>query len=200
MASELPYLPSCKNVEKLFEKIKDAKLPGAFNHKFLYETIGLKGIGDRPLIPFLKSLGFLDTSNKPTADYAALKNELQAPRALALAVRRAYGPLFDANQNAHKLSADQLKGLISQVAGSDAGTTTKILGTVNSLIKLGDFSTDPAKPPAEPPKTEEEDKTADVDIEKLRPQFHYNIQVHLPSNSTEETYLNIFNALRKAFK
>jgi hypothetical protein len=32
----------------------------------------------------------------------------------------------------------------------------------------------------------------------IRPEFHYNIQIHLPSNATEETYLNIFNALRKA--
>jgi hypothetical protein len=35
---------------------------------------------------------------------------------------------------------------------------------------------------------------------KFRSEFHYNIQVHLPSNGTEETYLNIFNALRKALQ
>ena len=34
----------------------------------------------------------------------------------------------------------------------------------------------------------------------LRPEFHYNIHVHLPSNGTEETYLNIFNAIRKSFQ
>jgi hypothetical protein len=34
----------------------------------------------------------------------------------------------------------------------------------------------------------------------LRPEFHYNIQVHLPSNGTEETYMNIFNAIRKVFE
>jgi hypothetical protein len=34
----------------------------------------------------------------------------------------------------------------------------------------------------------------------LRPEFHYNIQIHLPGNGTEETYLNIFNALRRTFK
>ena len=34
----------------------------------------------------------------------------------------------------------------------------------------------------------------------LRPEFHYNIQIHLPSNATEEVYLSIFNALRKTFQ
>ena len=34
----------------------------------------------------------------------------------------------------------------------------------------------------------------------LRTEFHYNLQVRLPSNGTEETYLNIFNALSKPFR
>ncbi len=34
----------------------------------------------------------------------------------------------------------------------------------------------------------------------LRPEFHYNLQIHLPSNGNEETYMNIFNAIRKVFK
>ena len=34
----------------------------------------------------------------------------------------------------------------------------------------------------------------------FEPQFHYNIQVQLPVNGTEETYLNIFSALRKVFR
>jgi hypothetical protein len=33
----------------------------------------------------------------------------------------------------------------------------------------------------------------------LRTDFHFNIQVHLPANGTEDTYLNIFNALRRTF-
>jgi hypothetical protein len=37
------------------------------------------------------------------------------------------------------------------------------------------------------------------DARGFTPQFHYNIQVQLPANGTEETYLNIFSALRKVF-
>lgn len=202
MAKELPYLPSYKNVEKLFQRIAAAKQPEAFTHKFLQETIGLKSVGDRPLISLLRTLGFLDASNKPTAAYAALRNPAQAKRAIAIGVRKAYEPLFAADENAHELSADTLKGLVAQVAGTDAGLTTKIVGTFNSLVRLADFSETPESeeaavagtpPPPAPPAAPEVPG-------RLRTDFHYNIQIHLPANATEETYLNIFNALRKVFQ
>lgn len=202
MAKELPYLASYKNVEKLFQRIAAAKQPEAFTHKFLQETIGLKSVGDRPLISLLRTLGFLDASNKPTAAYAALRNPTQVKRALVTAIRKAFDPLFAADENAHKLSADTLKGLVAQVAGTDAGLTTKIVGTFNSLVRLADFSETPESeeagvagtpPPPAPPAAPE--ATA-----RLRTDFHYNIQIHLPANASEETYLNIFNALRKVFQ
>ncbi len=78
----------------------------------------------------------------------------------------------------------------------------KICGTLNGLLKLADFSAAPSEEPRKkeegpefPPKAEPPSAGAG-----LRPEFHYNIQVHLPANGTEETYLNIFNAIRKAFK
>jgi hypothetical protein len=68
MPTSLPYLPSYKNVAKLFERIREAKQPDAFTHKFLYETIGLKSMADRPLIPLLRTLGFVDGAGKPTPE------------------------------------------------------------------------------------------------------------------------------------
>lgn len=201
MAAELPYLQSYARVDRLFDRIKSAKKPDAFTHKFLYDTIGLKNVVDRAFIPLLRTLGFIDPSGKPTPEYGSLKNEAQAPRAIAAAIRRAYGPLFEANENAYKLPQDQLKGLVAQVAGSDASTTSKIVGTFNALAKLADFSA--AAPVDKSAKGDEETKKDDEGERSrrgpgIRPEFHYNIQIHLPANGTEETYLNIFNALRKA--
>jgi hypothetical protein len=203
MAADLPYLPTYKNVEELFKRIASAKQPDAFTTRFLTETIGLKGTGDRALITLLKTLGFLDQGGRPTEEYGALKNPSEAPRAIGRATKRAFAPLFAANENAHTLPAQDLRGLIAQVAGSDGGLTSKISGTFNALAKLSEFRTadtngeaakdDSDEAPAQP--LHEERKAFGV----LRPEFHYNIQVHLPANSSEETYLNIFNALRKAF-
>ena len=201
MPQDLPYLPSYKNVGKLLQKIATAKKPDTFTHGFLSDTLGLKSTSDRPLIPFLKSLGFLDGGGRPTQSYAMLKNSATQGVAIAEAVRKAYAPLFSANEKAHELSGVELKGLISQVAGSDDSMTAKIAGTFSALGKFGDFTVavpQIAEKIAEKPRLKRE--RLDAPIEKgLLPGFHYNIQVHLPSNATEETYLNIFAALRKAF-
>ena len=134
------------------------------------------------LIPLLRNLGFLDQSSTPKVTYRLLKGNQRAS-ALAEGIRHAYQPLFDADTNAHELSGDRLKSLISQVAGTDDDMTARIASTFSTLVRLGDFKADTLRRPT-----------------GLRTEFHYNIQVQLPSNGTEETYLNIFNALRKTFQ
>lgn len=204
MATELPYLSNYKNVGELFQRIASAKKPESFTTVYLSETIGLKSSGDRQLITLLKALGFIDSASRPTPEYDQLKNSNRASKAIGAAVRRAYEGLYAANENVHSLSSAELKGLISQVAGSDTGVTSKIQGTFSSLTKLADFSE--AETPEKSAIPHTNDKTELVQTERpvksggMRPEFHYNIQVHLPANATEETYLSIFNSLRKAFE
>jgi hypothetical protein len=94
--------------------------------------------------------------------------------------------------------------LVAQVAGSDDDMTARIASTFSALTKLGDFKSEAGRPA-----DRKADDAADIAEEGaaikqgpqgLRTEFHYNIQVHLPSNGTEETYLNIFNAIRKTFQ
>jgi Family of unknown function (DUF5343) len=202
VAQTLPYLASYKNVGKLFEKVLAAQKPDTFTQEYLRDTIGLKGTNDRPLISFLRSLGFLDGANRPTATYDLLKNPAKARGAIAGGVRTAYEPLFKANENAHELAGDDLKGLISQVTGSDQDMANRIAATFSAIVKQGDFSAI-SQPPKDLEEEEEDGSLADKKESikgGLRPEFHYNIQIHLPGNGTEETYLNIFNALRRTFK
>jgi hypothetical protein len=210
VAASIPYLASNKNVEALFTTIQSAKVPDRFTQEFLATTIGLKGTNDRGMIPLLRNLGFLDQSGSPTPTYRQLKNKETAKAAIAKGIRQAYAPLFESNENANALTSDKLKGLIAQVAGTDDDMTSRIASTFNALVKQADFSAQSADE-----KTEQEDDldtdSADMDengsqnlprrpTKGLNPQFHYNIQIHLPSNATEDVYLNIFNAIRKSFQ
>lgn len=209
MPSSLPYLASNKNIEVLFSKIQSAKVPDKFTHSFLQTTLGLKNTNDRGFIPLLRTLGFIDQSGTPTTTYRLLKSKDAAKGAIAQAIRTAYAPLFEADEKAHTHTGEKLKGLIAQVAGSDDDMTSRISGTFNALTKLADFSADAATvtstDTAETSAGVSEDQPRDF-LESiksgrtLRPEFHYNIQIHLPSNATEEVYLNIFNALRKTFQ
>lgn len=199
MAKDLFYLPSYKNVANLFEKIDSAKAPEAFTTRFLADVIGLKSAGDRALINMLKKMGFLDASGRPAETYGLLKNKETRGAAIADGLRKVYAPLFDANEKANELSLDQLKGLVSQVTGADKDTGAAIAYTFNAIAKNADFS-NALKPDGKKPEAESKDPIPPpLPPTGLRTDFHFNIQVHLPANGTEETYLNIFNALRRSF-
>jgi hypothetical protein len=197
------YLASYKNVDKLFEKIEAAKAPEAFTNAYLTDVIGLKSTADRSLINMLKKMGFIDGTGRPTETYGLLKNKSVARAAIADGLRKVYAPLFEANEKANELSPEDLKGLIAQVTGSDKNIVAQIAYTFNAIVKGADFSRTPGpdgkktennagEPPPIPP-------VPPIPPTGLRTDFHFNIQVHLPANGTEETYLNIFNALRRTF-
>jgi hypothetical protein len=92
------------------------------------------------------------------------------------------------------------------VSGTEENMTNLITGTFRALAALADFS--PGEEPPSPADNGAQDEaTSEVSTmlpppaqpaTKFHPEFRFNIEVHLPSNGTEETYLNIFNALRKA--
>jgi len=212
VAKDLPYLPTYKNVGALFEKIEKAKVPDVFTVRFLTDTIGLKGTGDRQLITLLKKLGFLDSAGKPTPEYNRLKNKSTAKAAIADGIKIAYAPLYEANEDAHNLPNDELKGLIAQVSGTEETMTRLITGTFNALGKSADFKaiTSAADDPSESDEGKSEEnantnkkedklpKESEKSQSKFNPDFRFNIEIHLPSNGTEETYLAIFSALRKS--
>jgi Family of unknown function (DUF5343) len=205
LAKDLFYLASYKNVGKLFEKIETAKAPEAFTTRFLADTIGLTSPNDRSLITMLKKMDFLDGGARPSDKYGLLKNKSVAKAAIADGLRKLYGPLFDANEKANELTPEDLKGLIAQVTGSEKNIVAAIAYTFNAIAKNADF-TKSATPEEKRDDKKDDDKGDDDTKSPLSPKpsgvrtdFHFNIQVHLPANGTEETYLNIFNALRRTF-
>lgn len=201
MAKDLFYLASYKNVGKLFDTILTAKAPEAFTTVFLTDTIGLKSTADRQLISMLKKLGFLEAGGNPTETYGLLKNKDTRGAAIADGLRKAYAPLFEANEKANELTPEQLKGLIAQVTGGEKNIVQQIAYTFNAIAKNADFSKRSVAAAGKKP-DEGKDKEPSVPPpvpSGLRSDFHFNIQVHLPANGTEETYLNIFNAPRRTF-
>jgi len=210
MPVSVPYLASNKNVGELFNKIGSAAVPSKFTQEFLVTTIGLKGTNDRQLIPLLRNLGFLDQSNTPTPTYSLLKSKDRRSGAIADGIRVAYKQLFAANEEAFELTGEKLKGLIAQVAGTDDEMTARIANTFSALVKIADFKAQSTAVTEKKSKNEEGEDDDESDLAKetkskrsvggLRPEFQYVIQIQLPSNGSEETYLNIFNAIRKTFQ
>jgi hypothetical protein len=209
MPASLPYLASNKNVGELFTRIASAAIPPKFTNEFLQTTIGLKGTNDRQMIPLLRNMGFIDQSNTPTPSYSLLKAKDKQKTAIADGITNAYAPLFAADEGASELSGDNLKSLIAQIAGTDDDMTARIANSFAALVKQGDFKAKLPVKDAEGEKAKKENGQSTNSIEDdpnkgrlsgLRAEFQYVLQVQLPSNGTEETYLNIFNAIRKTFQ
>jgi hypothetical protein len=207
MSTQLPYLTSYKNVKSLFAAIMRAKVPDAFTTRYLADTLGIKSHADRAFISILKALGFLTVESRPTAEYSLLKSEATAGGAIAAGGKKAYEPFFSANEGADSLDPKALAGLVGQEGGAEASIARKIAGTFRALCAAADFSKighaeSKQKHPVDKVKTETEADDSDLTAGRkgARPEFHYNLQIHLPSNASEETYINIFNAIRKVFR
>jgi hypothetical protein len=205
---DLPYTTAYGKIATLLDKIAKAKIPDAFTVKYLNQSLGLKSTNDRNLIPLLKKLGFIDGAGKPTPEYSKLKgNRSTVGGAIAASLMKAYSPLYDANEKAQDLPPDELKGLIAQVSGAEESLIGFILGTFKNLVKLADFSASTSPDEGEEieqeenggkSKTKEQKDDTERHQNAFKPDFRFNIEIHLPSNGTEETYLAIFNALRKS--
>jgi Family of unknown function (DUF5343) len=151
--------------------------------------------------------GIFSGGHKPS-QYTKLKgNKATVGKAIALSVKHAYSPLYEANETAHELPPEEMKGLIAQVSGAEDSLISFIIGTFKNLVKLADF-TEAGIPNEEEEKQNTSDgsgkENGDEEQGKqgrpneFKPDFRFNIEIHLPSNGTEETYLAIFNALRKS--
>src|SRR4051794_25208987 len=114
----LPYLNAPGYITKVLDKIKEAETPPRFSQDFLATTLQMPGGSPRPLIPFLKRIGFLTSDGSPTELYKRFRGA-QSGAAAAEGLRVGYRPLYRANEYAHDASDQKLKDLIVQVTGAE---------------------------------------------------------------------------------
>jgi hypothetical protein len=134
MPDNLAYLVSPGTVATALQKMKAAATPERFTHDFLANTLGMKGGTPRPVIPFLKRIGFIGTDGVPTELYKAFRNTGQSGAAVAQAMRIGYKPLFDMNERAHELPDPELKGLVVQATGLEE--KSRVLQLIIQTFKI----------------------------------------------------------------
>ena len=87
MAKYPPYVEAYGKLENLFTKIIEAQVPPKVTQDFLYTKLGLKSSSYRPMIPFLKRLGFVDQTNIPTAHYRNYREKKNSKIIMAERIR-----------------------------------------------------------------------------------------------------------------
>lgn len=190
------------------QKVRTAGVPPRVTNEFL-KTLGFKSSNDRSIISVLKAIGFLDASGAPTDLYRQYRDPKVGPTVLAEALRQAYSDIFLANEQAHTLKLDELKGIIAAKTTKGERAVTEIARTFSTLAKSANFDAPNGKAEQEAPISEPELNGGTSPNSALpgvsreashssRATLHYNIQIHLPTTTDITVYNAIFKSLRES--
>ena len=107
-----------------------------------------------------------------------------------------YSELYAINVEIHKAPETEIKGAISRVTGKDEDGVNRIYNTFKALCNNADFKGNVAVEN----QVKEDDPQNDIPLTSTvpltTPQFHYNIQIHLPAT----TDISVYNAIFKSLK
>lgn len=201
MDTDVPRMPSVKNLHPILNSIQKAAVPEAFGVDFL-KDMGYTSSNDRSVIKVLKFLGMLDASGKPQTSYREYMDHTKSKKVLAGCMMNAYDDLFKSDKNAHTKSATDLKGWFKTKTGSGEKVAEKMSTTFKSLASYADFSGAVQVP--EKPIEQEIKPQVEVEIPKHPGNsgahsigLTYRIEVHLPDTTNVDTFRAIFKAIRE---
>ena len=196
--SKIPYVFAYGNISKALEKIQEAAAPSRFTQDFLGTKLGLKGGSARPVIPFLKKIGFLGSDGAPTELYVRFRNKAESGAVAATALRKGFAGLFEINEYVHELKDSELKGVVIQATGlaPSSSTVNAIVGSFNALKKFARFDEDLPQKTETKLKSETPELRAETPTERTI-SLGYTINLHLPATSDIAVFDAIFKSLRE---
>lgn len=205
--SKIPYLNAYGVVTKTLDKIVQAATPARFTQDFLATKLGLKGGSAKPVIPFLKRTGFLNSDGSPTELYNRFRNDSLRGSAAASAMRIGFETLYEMNEYVHDLTDVDLKSLVVQATGAaPASSTVKaIVGSFKALKAYADFDAQEATPEEDQKDTKANNEVQLPSTEKKKPRsvtnsldlkLGYTINLNLPATTDIAVYDAIFKSLK----
>lgn len=208
--TKLPYLTSPGNLSKAFEGIKNAAVPPKVTQDFVKTVLKIPGGSGDNLTTFLRRMGFVNSDGTPSEIYAKFRNSATTEIAAAQAMNIGYAEIFRRNQYAHKLSREELKGLIVEVTGSspEAKSVTLAVSTFSNFNEFANFeAVEPSSEDINVAKVENigSGDRAHQGLHKPEMQeaaasmgmnLGYTININLPST----TDIEVFNAIFKSIK
>ncbi len=205
MPESYPYIISNNKIEPILAKIRSAAKPDRFSQDLL-KKYGFTASNDRAMVAVLRGLGFITENGTPTEYFDRLRDPNEWKYVLGERVRALYSDLYALDTDMHKAPENEIKGAISRVTGKDDKSVGRYFTTFKTLASLARFDARLARRDSgqqEAEKGPEEDKPAEerreepADRRYREPDFHYNIQIHLPVTTDVSVYNAIFRSLKE---
>jgi hypothetical protein len=202
MVDTYPYMIANGKISQILDKIRKAAEPTKFSHSFLTQ-LGFASTNDRAIIPLLKKLQFLNDDSTPTAIYKDLRDSTRFRSVLGEQIKDLYSDIYAINTKIHEANEDEIKGAISRVTGKDETSVTRFYATYKTLTDIAEFE-EPVintKPIAEAKVETHEPVKKKIEVQTPiqnigSPDFHYNIQIHLPATTDIAVYNSIFKSIK----
>lgn len=203
----LPYVTATGNVEKALKSIKAAATPESVSQDFVKTILGIKGGSGNQMTAYLKKIGFATADGTPTDFYKKFRNTATDGWAAAQALRTGYAPLYVRNEYMHRLSDEELKGLIVEETGAeqDSNVIQLVIACIKQLKKFAKWDAVPIEEKTENPVTEtlpsntlsEKNSMAPSTPQRLGLNLGYTINLNLPATSDPAVFNAIFRALKE---
>jgi hypothetical protein len=203
MALPTSYFTSTKNIKPILAALQRGQVPSKFNYDYL-KQLGFPSSNDRPMIPMLKVLGFLDSSGAPKERYRRFKNAAEAKNVMAEGVREAYTDVFAIDEAANALPPDKIQGIFARLSEKGETVTNKMGMTFRAFVEEGDFSAPQVPPGADAAKDQTDGGNDDEERDDHRRDnghggvlsLRHDVHVHLPVSEDIKVYDAIFRSLR----
>ncbi len=191
-----PYTTQPKNVRPFFEKIQSLGIPSKVNLAYLL-TIGFKSSNDRYLIGVLKTLGFIDNANVPTAIWKEFKDKNKVMQVMASAVKTTYDELFSTYPNANEMDSATLENYFGAKWGASTQKAKLMAQTFRELCSLTDFVGVAVSVSASEPTVPAAGLVSEITTGARPVTININIELSLPATENATIYDNLFAALKK---
>jgi len=192
------YIGKTGALKSFFEKIIGMGIPNNITTKWL-ESIGFKSTNDRPIIPVLKALEFIDTSGVPIENYLQYRDSALSKIVMAQAIRKYYSSLFALYPNANEKDNEALANFFRTHTNVGGQALTFMATTFKALCDLGDFTSD-IKVPEQKKTTKTYKEAVTVTTKETNNKsvtINLNVQITVPETENEEIYDKFFKSMKR---
>lgn len=203
----LPYVTAPGNIEKALKGMKSAATPASVSQDFVKTILGIKGGSGNQITAYLKKIGFAAPDGTPTDLYKKLRNNATEGWAVAQALKTGYAPLYVRNEYMHRLSDDDLRGLIVEETGAeqDANVVAMTIACIKQLKRFAKWDVAAVEEKMEqtipennaPMPFPQHSSNSSSSNQQLGLNLGYTINLNLPATSDPAVFNAIFKALKE---